>query len=81
MKKFGEKDAQTVFEFFEANKSDAVTPKQVDERLKDFKDVFAIKEDLAREIGNTKADLIKWMFIFCASQLAATFAFLKFFNH
>ena len=74
--KFSEKDAETVFEFFETNKSDTV-PKQVDDRLKDFKDVFATKEDLA----NIKTDIIKWMFVFWASQLAATFAFLKFFNH
>lgn len=75
--KFGEKDAETVFEFFEANKIETVTPKQVDDRLKDFKDIFATKEDLA----NTRSDLIKWMFIFWASQLVATFAFLKFFMH
>lgn len=75
--KFGEKDAETVFEFFETNKAESVTFKQVDDRLKDFKDIFATKEDLA----NTRADLIKWMFIFWASQLAATFAFLKFFIH
>jgi len=75
--KFGEKDAETVFEFFEANKSDSVTPKQVDDRLKDFKEIFATKEDLA----NTKSEIIKWMFIFWASQLIATFAFLKFFVH
>lgn len=78
--KFGEKDAETVFEFFEANKSDSMSSKQVDDRLKDFRDIFAIKEDLAREIGSTKADIIKWMFIFWASQLLAMFAFLKYFK-
>ena len=75
--KFGEKDTETIFEYFEANKSEAVTSKQVDDRLKDFKDVFATKEDLA----NSKTDIIKWMFIFWVSQLAATFAFLKYFGH
>ena len=70
--KFGEKEAEIVFEFFEGNKSETISPKQVDERLKDFKDIFATKEDLAREIGSTKSEMIKWMFIFWASQLLAT---------
>jgi len=58
-------------------KSTPVTHKQADDRLKDFKDIFAAKEDLV----NTRSERIKWMFIFWASQLAATFAFLKFFAH
>ncbi len=73
--KFGERDAETVFEFFEASKSESVSPKQVDDRLIDFKNIFATKEDLAI----VKSDMIKWMFIFWASQLVAMFAFLKFF--
>jgi len=43
---------------------DSVTRKQVDNKLKDFKDIFATKEDLAREIGNTKSEIINGMFIF-----------------
>ena len=50
--KFGEKDAETVFEFFEANNVDSMTSKHVDDRLKDFKDIFATKEDLAKVEGN-----------------------------
>ncbi len=73
--KFGERDAETIFEFFEAAKSDSVSSKQVDDRLVDFKNIFSTKEDLA----NVKSDMIKWMFIFWASQLVAMFAFLKFF--
>ncbi len=73
--RFGEKEAETLFDFFESNKAESVTQKQVDDRLKDFKEIFATKEDLV----NTRAEIIKWMFIFWASQLAATFAFLKFF--
>lgn len=57
----------------------AESSKQVDDRLSDFKDIFATKEDLAREIGDTKADKIKWTFVFWATQLIAMFAFLKFF--
>ena len=45
----------------------------------DAKATLATKEDLAREIGNARAEMIKWMFIFWASQLIAIFAFLKFF--
>ena len=78
--KFGEKDAEIIFDFFEASKNDSISAKQVDEGLKDFKDIFATKEDLAREIGNTKSDLIKSMFIFCTSQMLAMFAFLKYFK-
>lgn len=68
---FGEKDAEVVFEYLEEKTNE----KQVDDRLKDFKEIFATKADLA----DTKSELLKWMFIFWASQLAAMFAFLKFF--
>ena len=37
--------------------------------------VFITKEDLA----NTKAEMIKWMFIFWVGQLAAMFGLLYFF--
>ena len=73
---FGEKDAEIIFDFFEANKGDAMTSKQMDDRFKDFKDIFATKEDLS----NVKLEMIKWMFIFWATQLLAMFAFLKYFK-
>jgi len=38
------------------------------------KSYFASKEDVA----NSKADIIKWMFIFWVGQLAAVFAISKF---
>ncbi len=46
-------------------------------------DAIAIAEErlerrLAEEIGKLKAEMIKWMFIFWASQLGFIFAFLKF---
>jgi hypothetical protein len=44
-------------------KTKSVSSKQVDDRLKDSKDIFATKEDPA----NTKSDMIKWMFIFWAT--------------
>ena len=51
------------------------------------KEVFAKKEDLLKlevklteKISETKADIIKWMFIFWIGQMAATFAFIQFFT-
>lgn len=75
---FGEKDAEIVFEYFE----DKINEKQVDDRLKDFKEIFATKEDIAKletKLAENKSEMIKWMFIFWATQLLAMFAFLKFF--
>ncbi|MBS1578887.1 MAG: hypothetical protein JST94_08645 [Bacteroidetes bacterium] len=43
---------------------------KAEEKINQKKDIFLVKED--------KVDMIKWMFIFSVSQLAATFAFLKF---
>jgi len=37
------------------------------------------KAELKVEIANTKADMIKWMFIFWVGQLAAMFGLLYFF--
>jgi hypothetical protein len=45
---------------------------KAEEKINQKKDIFLVKEN--------KVDMIKWMFIFWASQLAATFAFLKFFR-
>jgi hypothetical protein len=41
--------------------------------------ILTTKEDLAREIGGTKAELIKWMFIFWVGQLVAMFGFILLF--
>jgi hypothetical protein len=73
--KFGEREAETVFEYFEAAKTDSISPKQVDDRLIDFKSIFATKADLA----DVKADIIKWMFIFWIGQLGATIAIILLF--
>ncbi len=67
--KLGEKEAEALVEF-------------VDSKLKENNEsnlkVLATKEDIANlreemkvEIANTKAELIKWMFIFWIGQLAA----------
>ncbi len=73
--RFGVREAEPVFEYFEAAKTESVSKKQVDDRLIDFKNIFASKEDLA----NTKADIIKWMFIFWIGQLGATIAIILLF--
>lgn len=44
----------------------------IDKKFEDNKNTLATKEDLA----NSKTDIIKWMFIFWASQIAATIGFL-----
>jgi hypothetical protein len=55
----------------------------IEEKIRDQVDtkasILATKEDLAREIGNTKAELIKWMFIFWIGQVIATFGFILLF--
>lgn len=78
-----EKDTEIVFDFFEANKTDLVSSRQVDDRLKDFKEIFATKEDIAKletKLAENKSEMIKWMYIFWGSQLVAMFAFLKYFK-
>ena len=39
-------------------------------------DLAKVKYDLSKEIGNVKADTIKWMFIFWIGQVGATMAML-----
>ena len=68
--KIDEREAEAFVEILET---------KVDSKFEDARAVLATKEDLAREIGNARSEMIKWMFIFWASQLIAIFAFLKFF--
>ena len=70
--KLGEKEAEALVGF-------------VDARLKESNDtnlkILATKEDVAKvenKIANTKAELIKWMFIFWIGQLASFIAIAKF---
>jgi len=59
-----------------------VEPK-IEKAFENKKDVLAAKEDIANvriEMKEMKADLIKWMFIFWASQLIAMITFLKLFK-
>ena len=58
----------------------------IEEKIKDEVEnkaqTLATKEDVAltrQEIANTKAELIKWMFIFWIGQVIATFGFILLF--
>ena len=64
--KIGKKEAEALTTFI----SEKIT-----EEVKSEAGVLATKEDLA----NTKADMIKWMFIFWVGQLTAMFGLLYFF--
>ena len=69
--KIGEKEAQTLVEYVET---------KVEKEFDNKRDTLATKGDLAREIGNTKSEIIKWMFIFGVGQLAAMIAIVKLFH-
>lgn len=56
--KLGEKEAETIIEYFEA---------KAEAKYLEKRDVLATKEDIA----NTKVDLIKWMVGFWIAQMAA----------
>lgn len=56
--KLGEKEAETIIEYFEV---------KAEAKYLEKKDVLATKEDIA----NTKVDLIKWMVGFWVAQMAA----------
>ena len=66
--KIGDQEAEAFLEILE---------KKVDKKFDDAKELLATKKDLA----DTKAELIKWMFIFWVSQLATFIAIAKFFFH
>ena len=78
--KIGEKEAKTLVEYIEA---------KVDKKFDEKKDILATKQDIADlkiEIANleikiekTKADIIKWMFLFWIGQLASLIAILQIF--
>ncbi|RJP60520.1 MAG: hypothetical protein C4549_00495 [Deltaproteobacteria bacterium] len=78
--KIGEKEARTLVEYIET---------KVDRKLEEKKDVLATKQDIAylkQDIANleiklekTRADIIKWMFLFWIGQLASLIAILELF--
>lgn len=51
----------------------------VDNKFNDNKNILATKEDIYNlkvEMKEQKSEIIKWMFIFWASQIAATIGFI-----
>lgn len=63
------------------NKKTPIMAGKIEKEFDSKKYVLATKEDLAREIGNSKSEVIKWMFIFWVGQLAAMIAIAKLFFH
>ena len=79
--KLGETEARMLVK--EMEKIDASIETKVEKAFENKKDVLATKEDikiLEVKIAENKSDLIKWMFIFWASQLIAMITFLKLFK-
>ena len=72
--KFGEAEAKIIVK--ELEKIDASVETRVDKKFEEAKTTLATKEDVA----NSRAEIIKWMFIFWASQLIAMITFLKLFK-
>jgi hypothetical protein len=82
--KVGEKEAKTLVEYIEAKvekkfeeKKDILPAKQDISNLE-----IAVKQDIANleiELEKTRADIIKWMFIFWAGQIGALIAILQIF--
>ena len=83
--KFSEQEAATVIEYFDikakaivAEKTEgyqSLQNKDMESIQKVIHTVFASKADLA----DTKADIIKWMFIFWIGQVAVTFGLILIF--
>lgn len=78
--KVGEKEAKTLVEYIDA---------KIEKKLEEKKDVLATKQDIANlkedilnlevKLEKTRADLIKWMFLFWIGQLASLLAILQIF--
>jgi hypothetical protein len=63
-----------------------ILEKKVEHKFEESKQVLATKEDLARvegrletKIADTKAELIKWMFVFWMGQVAVVAGLLAYF--
>ncbi|MBC6427393.1 MAG: hypothetical protein GDA51_13220 [Ekhidna sp.] len=85
--KLSDENARAVI--FEINATDRKITEQVEDEFLKRKDVFLTKDDKveliekieqqAQKIERTRADLIKWMFIFWIGQLAALVGLFKLF--
>jgi len=71
--KLGEKEAKTLVEYIET---------KVDKELEHKKDILATKQDMSLleiKIEKTRADIIKWMFLFWIGQMVSLVAILQLF--
>jgi hypothetical protein len=75
--KLGTQEAEAFVEILE---------QKVDQKFDDTKQTLATKQDISDlrtelkvDIANSKADMIKWMFIFWLGQLAASVTIVKYF--
>ena len=68
--KLGKETAENLTTFIEEKISSEVDTKT---------SILATKEDLARESGNIRADMIKWMFVFWVGQALTTFGLILLF--
>ncbi len=71
--KLGEKEAKSLVEYIEA---------KIEKGLDERKDFLATKQDIAHleiKLEKTRADIIKWMFLFWIGQLASLTAILQIF--
>ena len=60
----------------------SISEAKVEKKLDEKKDILATKRDIANleiKIEKTRADLIKWMFLFWIGQLASLIAILQIF--
>jgi len=75
--KLGKETAENLTTFIEEKISSEVETKS--SNLSTKEDVANCKAELARDIANSKAETIKWMFIFWVGQLVAMFGFILLF--
>lgn len=75
--KLGDEGAKEFVEILNANSKaskDSIS-EVIAERFE--RRLVEVKSELQKNITETKADMLKWMFVFWAGQLAAIFAMLK----
>jgi len=75
--KLGEKEAEALVDFVDAkikNGNDANL-----KILATKEDIYNLRSELQKQIVDTKAEMIKWMFIFWIGQIAVTFGFILLF--
>lgn len=71
--RFNEKEAEAVIEYFET---------KAEEKINHKRDIFLTKDDkveILEKLANTKAEIIKWLFIFIIGQTGIIVAVLKLF--